>query len=77
MEVLLIDNAKMSGDHPEKNLGRCYPVKISDSTLKNLRWHPENHFEGSRLNGQELCYADCLIYKSSPTFIVCILIAQP
>jgi hypothetical protein len=41
---------------------------------KNLRWHPkksqvtswpQNHFEGSRLNRQELCYADCLIYKWS------------
>ena len=42
---------KNPGACPDKNLGGCYPIFFVGHALKNLRWHPQNHFTGCRLNG--------------------------
>ena len=36
---------------PSKNLVGWYPIFFQVHALKNLRWHPQNHFSGCRLNG--------------------------
>ena len=36
---------------PEKSLSGCYPILFQVYALENLRWHPQNHFSGCRLNG--------------------------
>ena len=40
------------GACPEKDLGGCYPIFFQVHALENLRWHPQNHFSGCRLNEQ-------------------------
>ena len=57
---------------PEKNLGGCYPIFFQVHALENLRWHPQYHFLGCRLNRRETqCLKNQLVTISQDVFIGC------
>ena len=62
---------KKSGEHPEKNLGRCYPKKSKVIKIwVDFTGYPSNQFSGCKLNGCQFEFSrnhnlkkKCLIIK--------------